>query len=108
MKKLYKPKNEIELSLIKSIFDSEDINYFVHNDHFGSLQIGPQIDLFNARMFMVHEEDYDRASELISDFLINIRDDSDIASLQYSIFDKIRMLFETIIFTWFIPGKKKK
>jgi hypothetical protein len=53
MKKLYKPENEMELCLIKSIFESEGIRYFVLNDYFGSLYIGPQIDLYNARIFMV-------------------------------------------------------
>lgn len=108
MRKLYKPRNEVELSLIKSIFDGDNIHYFVHNDNFGSLKIGPQIDLFNARMIMVHEEHYDRASDLIADFLKNIEEDTDTTQSQYSLFDKIRMIIEVMLFSWFVPGKSKK
>ncbi len=109
MKKLYKPENEVELSLIKSIFEGEDIHYFVHNDHFGSLKIGPQIDLFNAKMIMVHETHYDRAEELIADYLGNIQEEeSENNKSQYSLFDKFRMVLETVLFFWFVPGKRKK
>lgn len=83
MIKLYKPENEVELSIIKSILESENITYFVHNDHFGSLMIGPQIDLYNARMIMVNEEYYERAKELIADFLNNIRKEPETPKLQH-------------------------
>lgn len=45
MKKLYSPNNDSELALIKSILDGEGIPYFVHNDHFGTLKVGPKIEL---------------------------------------------------------------
>lgn len=107
MKNLYKPENEVKLSLIKSILENENIPYFVKNDHFGSLYIGLQIDLFNARMIMVDEEDYDRSKELIADFLDKIKEEPDAQKIQYSLFDKIRMVSEAFIFGWIIPGKKK-
>lgn len=98
----------MELSFIKSIFDGENISYFVHNDHFGSLQIGPQIDLFNAKMIMVDEAHYDRAQELITDFLNNMGEDTEPSTTSYSLVDKIRMVLEAVVFGWFVPGKKKK
>jgi hypothetical protein len=109
MKKLYKPENEIELSLIKSIFESESIQYFVHNDHFGSLKIGPQIDLFNTKMVMVPEEQYAKASELLNDYLGNIqKEQTEVFQSEYSLMDKFRMLIEAVVFGWFIPGKKRR
>ena len=108
MRKLYRPRNELELTLIKSIFDGEDIPYFVHNDNFGSLQIGPQIDLFNAKMIMVDEAFYDRAKDLIADFLNNLDEDTEIPQESYTLADKIRMILETAVFGWFIPGRKKR
>ena len=107
MKNLYKPENEVELSLIKSILESENIPYFVSNDHFGSLYIGPQIDLYNAKMIMVDEAYYDRSKDLIDDFLNSVRKGSETPNIKYSLFDKIRMVFEAFIFMWFIPGKRK-
>jgi hypothetical protein len=41
MIKLYSPRDAIELALIESILKGEDIPYFIHNDHFGSLEGGP-------------------------------------------------------------------
>lgn len=108
MKKLYKPENEVDLALIKSIFDGEEIQYFVHNDHFGSLEIGPKINLYNAKMIMVPEDQYEKAKELLEDYLCNINEKSENSNLQYSIKDKIRMVIETILFAWFIPGKRRK
>lgn len=104
MKKLYSPQNESELAIIRSILDGEEIHYFVHNDHFGTMRTGPPIDLFNAKAIMVSEESYVRADELIGDYLNNVR--SDVNKSEYSIWDKIRMVVETFIFGWFMPGKK--
>ena len=59
MKKLYSPNNDSELALIKSILDGEGIQYFVHNDHFGTLKVGPRIELLNAKTIMVAEKHYE-------------------------------------------------
>jgi hypothetical protein len=56
---------------------------------------------------MVDEEDYDRAKELISDYLNNTHYDQEGFASKYSLFDKIRVIFEAIIFGWIIPGKRK-
>lgn len=108
MIKLYKPEDEEELLLIKSILESEEIPYFVHNERFGSLWVGPQIDLYNARTIMVPEEHYNRSKELIEDFLNRIKENKEVTSPQYSLFEKVRMVVEALIFAWFIPGKKEK
>ncbi len=108
MKKLYSPQNEVELSFIKSILDGEDIPYFVHNDHYGSLKIGPRIDLLNVKTIMVDEEYFDCAKDLIEDFLRNIETDSQTTVPEYSIFDKIRMIVEVFLFGWIMPGKKSR
>ena len=104
MKKLYSPQNEAELAVIKSILDGEGIHYFVHNDHFGTMRTGPPIELFNAKTIMITEEHFERAKEIISDYLTNVT--SDVLKSEYSIKDKIRMVVETLLFSWFIPGKK--
>ncbi len=109
MIKLYKPENEVELSLIKSIFESEDIHYFVLNDHFGSLHIGPQIDLFNARVIMVPEKQYIKARELLTDYISNVQEEEpESFKSQYSITDKIRIVIEAILFGWIVPRKRKR
>jgi hypothetical protein len=107
MIKLYSPKNEVELAFIKSIFDGEDISYFVQNDHFGSLEAGPQIGLFNARTIMVDEDHFDRAKDLLDDLLNNIEGAPDTERAGYSVFDKIRMIIEAVLFSWIMPGKRR-
>ena len=60
MIKVYTPQNEVDLLIIRSFLEGEGIKYFVHNDHFGSLRIGPVIELYNAKTLMVDEVDYER------------------------------------------------
>lgn len=107
MIKLYAPNNELELSMIRGLFDSEGIHYFVHNDHFGSMRVGPQIDLFNKKTIMVAPEDADRAREIISNLLERYLPEEE-EQAQYSIAQKLRMIFETVLFGWFIPGRKRR
>lgn len=106
MKKLYSPNNDSELALIKSILDGEGIQYFVHNDHFGTLKVGPRIELLNAKTIMVAEKHYEVSKGIIDDFLKNIQEASENTKPKYSIRDKIRMVIEAILFTWFVPGNR--
>jgi hypothetical protein len=107
MIKLYSPTNLAELSLIESILEEENIPYFIHNDHFGSLEVGPPIDIYNMKTIMIEEAFEERARELLSDYLKVTKDDS-VTMPSYSLFDKLRMAFETLLFTWFVPGKHRK
>ena len=109
MKDLYKPDNEVELSLIKSIFDSEGIHYYVLNDNFGSLYIGLQIDLYNSKTVRVHENDFEKAKELLTDFLGKIKEEvSSPNHSKYTFWDQIRIALEAVLFGWIVPRKKKK
>jgi hypothetical protein len=104
---LYSPKNETELSLIKSILDSEEISYFVRNDNFGSLEVGPHIGLYNGKMIQVQDDQYEKAKELLSDYLEKTNVPIENTLKNYSLFDKIRMVIEFFVFGWVMPGKIK-
>ena len=109
MIKLHSPENEVELSIIKSILEAEEIPFFVHNDNYGSLIAGPRIGLLNAKTIFVPANSGERARELISDYLKNTEKapgDEDAKSSEYSIADKIRVVIESLIFGWFMPGKR--
>ena len=106
MKKIYSPNDELELSMIRGILESEGIHFFILNDHFGSMRVGPQIEMFNKKAIMVAAKDLDRASELIASFLeiqLNQGDEQE----QYSLSQKLRMILEMLLFGWFVPGKKR-
>ena len=66
MKKLYIPKDESELAIIKSILDSAEIPYYVRNEYFGSLYIGVAMGSLNSKPIFVHEDFYDDAKTLLS------------------------------------------
>jgi len=107
MIKLYSPRDLVELALIESILEGDSISYFIHNDHFGSLEVGPPIDIYNKKTIMIEEAFEERARELLSDYLkVTKHDSATIPS--YSLFDKIRMALETLFFTWFIPGRHRR
>lgn len=105
---LYSPQNEVELDLLKSILDSEGIKYFVGNDNFGSMQVGPRTGLFNAKMIEVQDDHYERAKELLTDYLEKTKKNTEESEEKYSLFDKIRMLFEVLAFGWIMPVEKNK
>jgi len=104
---LYSPQNESELTLLKSILDSEGITYFVKNDNFGSLEVGPRIGLFNAKMIDVQDDQYERANELLSDYFEKTKKESEESATEYSWLDKIRMVIEVLVFGWLMPGRRK-
>ena len=104
---LYSPQNEGESALLKSILDSEGINYFVRNDNFGSLEVGPRIGLFNAKMIEVQDDQYERANEIVSDYLEKAKKEPEESTKEYSWFDKLRMVIEVLVFGWLMPGRRK-
>lgn len=106
MIKLYSPENEIELLILKSIFDSEKIHYYVLNDYFGSMKVGPKIELYNDKIIYVSDNDFKFAQELLADYLKNLKTDDVPFKSQYSIPDKIRFVLEVLLCGWFMPGNR--
>ena len=107
MIKIYSPTDELELSMIRGVLDTEGIHYFVHNDNFGSMQVGPQIDLFNKKTIMVSSEDVARAKEIISS-IIEYQSPEEEKQEHYTMGQKLRMIFQAIFFWWFIPERKRR
>lgn len=106
MIKIHSPNDELELAMIRGVFESEGIPYFIHNDHFGSMRVGPQIDLLNKKTIMIAPEDAGRAREIVVD-LVGTQVPEEQEQTEYSLEQKLRMILETLLFGWFIPGKKR-
>ena len=109
MIKLFTPEDDVQLAMLKGIFESEGIHFFVHNDNFGSMRPGIRIALFNKKTIMVDEQDLGRAQEIVSDFLGNIAGtelQQGTESPHYSFLDKCRMVIEALLFGWIMPGKR--
>ena len=100
---VHSPKNEVDLRLLCSILESENIPYFVHNDQFGSLRTGPRVELFNAKTILVPRRQAASARELIGDYLSSTETDR-----SSSVLGRARMVLETIFFGWFVPGGDRR
>ena len=107
MIKIYSPGDEVELALLKSMLEFNDIPFFVHNDHYGSLINGPRIGLLNKKTIFVSEDSAEKAQKIISEYLKKSQDhNKGNYKSNYSITDKIRVIIEALIFGWFMPGKR--
>ncbi|PLY02642.1 MAG: hypothetical protein C0624_08180 [Desulfuromonas sp.] len=106
MIKLHHPENEIELALLRSLLESADIPHYVHNDHFGTLHIGPPIPLLNRKTVMVAPEHLEEARSLLADYFMHASPAGEMPRQRYSLFDKLRMCLEFLTFGWLIPGNR--
>lgn len=103
---LYSPHNELELSLLRSRLEAEQIPYQVTNDHFGSLYIGVQIESFNRRNILIPENCRSQAETVLEDFLLRQRQNT--RSLPEKVpfsswRDKLRALLEVVLLGWIVP-----
>ena len=74
---LYKPKSEVEFSLISSLLEEAKIPFMVRNsevqDLFGVGRIGTGYNFVTGPMIiLVNENHFSKAREIISEFLGNI------------------------------------
>lgn len=107
MIKIHVPADDLELAMIRGVLDTDGINYFIHNDYFGSMRVGPQIDLLNKKTIMIAPEDAERVKGIITDLLGREQPEQK-AQEKYTTSQKLRMVLETVIFGWFIPGRKRR
>jgi hypothetical protein len=107
MIKIYSPNDEVELSMIRGLLESEGVDFYVHNDHYGSMKVGPRIDLINKKTVMVAPKDADQARQIITDFLGNSTPEETGEVRQHTFAQKCRMILEAVLFCWFIPGRKR-
>jgi hypothetical protein len=105
---IYSPNDEVELSMIRGLLESEGVNFYVHNDHYGSMEIGPRIDLINKKTVLVAPEDADRARQIIKYFLESSTPEETGEVPQYTFAQKFRMVRGAVLFCWFIPGRKRR
>ena len=100
------PQTESELAVMVSLLEANGIQHYVHNRGFGGLYPGMQIWLYNDRRIMVPAEQALEARELLSIFLLQPAV-SDIDE-KMTVPDKMRILFETCVFGWSFPGKRRR
>lgn len=84
MIKIFSPRDEAELTVAKSMLESEGIPYHVKNEHFGSLYPGISIKYINAKTIYVPPEYKEDVIALLGNFI----DEEDIEEINS--FDEIK------------------
>jgi len=95
------PQTESELAVILCLLEAEGIPAFVHNGGFGGLHPGPQIPLYNARRVMVPGACRENAAAALLVVEPPLPETTTRAG-------KLRIVVETILFGWFVPGSRRK
>ena len=102
--RVFTPQTESELAVASALLEAHEIPVYVHNRHLGSLLPGLQINAYNTQSLMVPEERVEDAVELLAEF----RAAPATAPVSLPLRDKIRVIFETLLFGWFVPGRTGK
>jgi hypothetical protein len=96
----------VELALIRSLLEAESIPDHIWNDTLGTLKVGPSIEGYHTKTIMVPEEHRDRAAALVADFLERTRGAETAPAPPRSLRDKLRIVLEDTLFSWFVPGRR--
>lgn len=106
MIEIYRPESEGQLLLLRSILDDAGLRFFVKNEAFGSLMVGPQIEHYNRKGLFVHPDDAEEAHQLVKEFFERTGHPKDHPSPGNA--DILRMVVEFFLFDWFIPGRRRR
>ena len=105
---LFSPRSEAELLLLRSVFDDAGIYFFVKNDAFGSLAVGPQIEHYNRKTIYVRPEELEEARALLEEFLDKTALGDPAGHEDLRLTDVLRMVLELLVFGWFMPGRRRR
>ena len=111
MVELDSPRSEMELLVLRGVLDGAGFLYFVKNDQFGSLAVGPQIDHYNRKTIFVHEDQLEDARDLLAE--LRSRPDPEPAEPlgghgRPGLGDVLRMVVELLLFGWIVPGRRHR
>ena len=67
-KRIYEPGSAVELMAVRALFDEHGISYIVEGEALGSVW-GIGIEDFSGAPILVREDDYERASVILQEFL---------------------------------------
>lgn len=100
------PQTESELAVMVSLLEAHGIRHYVHNQSFGGLYPGMQMDLYNARRLMVPAGQAAEALELLSVF--SHQSTASDTDEKMTLADKLRVVIETFVFGWSFPSKRNR
>ena len=96
--------NDTEVMYIRAMLQSAEIPFHIVGENFGSLYPGLQVASYNERRFLVPEDCFEEAIELIE----GLRTDYSEPTAELTTKSKLRVIFETLIFGWSSLGGDKR
>ena len=100
--------NDIEVMYVRAMLQSAEIPFYIVGEHFGSLYPGMQIASYNERRFLVPEEYFEEAADLIQDLRAeDPKAKETLVQEDLTLGSKIRIVIETFLFGWSSLGGKK-
>ncbi len=102
------PRSETELLVLRGVLEGAGFLYFVKNDQFGSLAIGPQIDHYNRKTILVHEDHFEEARALLADLRAATAGAELEPAPRPGFGTVLRMVLELVLFGWIVPGRRHR
>lgn len=96
------PQNESDLAVMLCLLEANDIPAYVHNNGFGGLKPGPQINMLNTRRVLVPAMYVEDALDTLS--VLEKTAEEEQSAMRPQSVDKLRTVLEFLLFGWFIPG----
>ena len=96
--------DDTEVMFLRALLQSYEIPFFIIGEHFGSIYLGIQIGSYNERRFIVPEENYEEAKNIIEEH----RKSYELSFVNLDTKSKLRLLIEVFIYGWGVPSGKKK
>ncbi|MDR2922025.1 MAG: hypothetical protein LBU85_01640 [Treponema sp.] len=100
--KFLKIDNQFDLMFIKSIFQSENMPYYVEFENISKIRPGMYIgDLGNYTLLYILDEDYDDAIKVIKNYLKTKRTNNENNKTE-----SVRNIFEILFGNWKVPSAR--
>ena len=104
--KYLKIDNQFDLMFIKSLFQSENIPFYIEFEHISRMRPGMYVgDLGNYNLLYILKEDYIIANEIVSEY---IKKKFNVVSIEHNKNkerkEKVRNIFEILFGNWKVPS----
>lgn len=101
--RVFWPQSESEALVAAALLDAHGIPMFVHNRGIAGMLPGVQVNGYNTQSIMVPERHVEDALEVLAQWG---RSDPVAPSTGLPARDRLRIVLETLLFGWFIPGSR--
>lgn len=102
-KRIYEPGSAVELMAVRALFDEHGIRYTVEGEGMRSVLGGIDIADYSSAPILVREDDYERASAVLEEFLEKKRQRHPPTRRRHGIPAQIWMMLQAVALGIFFP-----